>query len=162
MENSFYPEVDHTWLLPLQVIFDNMANDPLWLERNECPYDPDVVNALRTVWMKFKIKPIVVVGAGGERKSLADADNTWAQLTIEMTKLFDELRNFSQDIDEADVKEKMAYYRTATALLERIAGLGERANNVKSVSDFHSKVLSVFDAVLDPAQRTRAMEMLAQ
>lgn len=160
MNMNYYPDFDPSWLLPVRLAFESMTADPLWLEREDCPYDGATIEALRGLWAKFRAKPEAVETA---RSNLASASDKWTQLSDEMFSLFDELKNFSaRDIAEDDVKEKMAYFRTATALLEKITGLAERAHNVKTVSDFRSRILQVFDEILTPEQRTSAMEKLTQ
>lgn len=158
MNMNYYPEFDQGWLLPLRLVFESMQGDPLWLERNECPYDKSMVDALRGLWLEFKVKAESKVS----KSDLASADDKWTQLAQEMTSLFDDLKDFSSKIVIEDVKEQMAYFRTATALLDKITGLAERIHNVKTVSDFRGRVLQVFDEVLSPEQRTIAMEKLAQ
>lgn len=155
---NYYPEFDAGWLLPLRLVFESMQGDPLWLERQECPYDTEMTAALRDLWTKFRAK----AETKAVKSNLANADDKWTQLSEEMTNLFDELKNFSSDISIDDVKEQMAYFRTATSLLDKITGLAERIHNVKTVSDFRGRVLQVFDEVLTPEQRTIAMEKLAQ
>ena len=158
MNMNYYPEVDSSWLLPLRLVFESIQADPLWLERADCPYDKDTVESLRGLWAKVRTRSEAVI----PKSDIASADDKWTQLSIELLSMFDDLKNFSTDIAVDDVKEKMAYFRTATALLDKITGLAERIHNVKTVSDFRGKVLSVFDEILNPEQRTAAMEKLAQ
>jgi hypothetical protein len=44
--------------------------------------------------------------------------------------------------------------------LEKLVALGGRSANLRQISDFQTKVLRVFDAVMTPEQRTRATELL--
>ena len=160
MNNTYYPEVDPTWFLPLRVIFTALQGDPLWLERPECPYDEETCSAIREVWLQQR-------GERTERatrtaKPLGDSEDRWTQLEEELTTLYDELRNFQSGVSIDDAKEHMAVFRTATSLLDKLVGLSERANNVKSVSEFRARVLGVFDEILTPDQRSTAMEKLAQ
>ena len=150
---KFYPQFDPGLLIPLHVAFDQMANDPLWLDRADCHYDEDTKNRLRDIWTLFRVTPkFDTVEA-----LPIDDENKWDNLGETMHKLFKELSEYSSNILIDDVKERMAYYRTATALLEKITGLAERIANVKAVHEFTSRVLATFDEVLTPEQRTSAI-----
>ena len=157
MNNSYYPELDVGNLLPLKVVFGSMANDPLWLERAECPYDVDQVEALREMWLAFRVR-----GEKVAREPVEETGDKWGDLEAELNQLYHDLRTYSGTVEEGDAKEKMAYFRTATSLLDKMVGLSERAHNVKSVSDFQARVIAVFDEILSGEQRTRAMEMLGE
>lgn len=156
MNNAYYPEIDVGLMLPLKVALGSMANDPLWLERAECPYDEETREELGKLFLAFRAKSEV---ASAAVEFVASGDK-WGDLENELTALFTELRTYSNNIPDGDAKEKMAYFRTATSLLDKITGLAERAHNVRSVSQFTSKVISIFDDILSPEQRTLAIERL--
>lgn len=158
MNNNYYPELDAGHLLPIKIALGSMLNDALWLDRAGCPYDPELCSALKELFIAFRTKQVIETR---ETATIDGAVDKWANLEAELNTLFSELRNYSGSIEEGDAKEKMAYFRASTSLLEKIVGLSERAHNVKSVSDFQSKVISIFDEILTPEQRTLAMEKLS-
>ena len=160
MDQNYYPpEIDTGLLLPIRCVFDGMLNDPLWLERRQCPYDTETVDALRDLWVTFRASKEIVVPTAVT--SINDGENKWDNIETELTSLYDDLRNHSKTMTLDDAKEKMAYFRTATSLLDKITSIGERVQNVKAVSDFQARVMMIFDEVLTPEQRTTAMEKLA-
>ena len=167
MNSAYYPDIEASALLHCRSIFDQMADDPLWLERPGCHYDDDLKDKIRALWGRGKVVSAVAqvvepapVILGGEGK------NPWDGVGEELTSLYNELRNFKGVVGEdgevipIEAKDQMAFFRTATSLLDKIVGLSERANNVKSVSEFTSRVIAVFDEVLTPQQRTQAMSKL--
>lgn len=150
---TFYPNFEPMSLLPVKIAFEAMGNDPLWLERPECNYDPDTIETLRELFAsKHMVKALTQVISNTPRK--------WDELGDELVNLFNELRGWQSTVNPDD-KEQLAGFRTAVALLDKIVSLGERAKNIKAVSDFHNKVVRVFDQILTPEQRTTAMEMLS-
>jgi hypothetical protein len=172
----FYPDIEALGvdvLMPVRVAIEQMCDDPLWLERPECPYGTDVSEALRalmTVVRKRFREAAGGAGGGGAgvspRAPRTANGNKWEELQAEAAALYEELAVFKRDADAMgdggmDVKEKLAYFRTATQLLDKLVALGERAANLRRVSDFQERVLRVFDVVLTPAQRTQAQGILA-
>jgi hypothetical protein len=87
-------------------------------------------------------------------------DSKWGRLEKESNKLFTMLTEFSNKLDSRDNTETMAYFRTATSLLDKIVGIQERTANLKQISRFHDTVLIVLEDVLDASQRTQVMEQL--
>lgn len=158
--NTYYPQIDLDQLLPIKVVLTSISDDPLWLERPECPYDKDTREALWTMWLTFRAKP----SKKTETISVVKTDeDKWTDVANELNTLFEDLKNAASETEALpDLKEKLNYFRVATSLIEKIVGLGERASNVREVSAFQAKVLAVFDEVLTPEQRTRAMEKLSQ
>lgn len=168
MSNSYYPEIEPGALLPVSLLFQNLLNDPLWLERPACPYETEVKEAIRDLWIMVRQRPSTNV-ASATSAAISDGESQWSDVAVELRTLFNDLKTFSAsgvDIDSGasglDPKEQMAYFRTATSLLDKIVSLGERANNIKAVSEFQSSVIKCFDEVLSPEQRTRMMEILGQ
>ena len=159
MVSNYYPEITAATLLPVHAVIDKMLDDPLALERPGCGYPPEVIASLKSLWEKMKGRqqpaPVSRIAAMG------DTDKFEA-LGLELTELFDSLRDLSANIPVEDTKERLTYFRTAAALLDKLTGISERLHNVKSVSDFQTRVISVFDEILTPEQRTAALTKLDQ
>ena len=154
--SNYYPNMDSVVLFPTKLVLGSMLNDPLWLDRAECPYDTETKDELRTLFSQLRAPGKTV------RAEVARSGDRMTDLSDDLDTLFNDLREFSGHITEGDTKEWMAYYRTATSLLDKITGLSERALNVKAVSDFQAKVIAVFDDILTPELRTLAMEKLGK
>lgn len=158
--DTYYPDIEPAVLVQVKVAFAAMTNDPLWLERNECPYDEDVAEALRSLYAAGRARE---TGSGGGRPAapelLVEGPAKWENLEGELLQIYNELRAFTKLLDTTD-KDQLAGFRTATSLLDKIVGLGERAKNIRAVSEFQSAVITCFDQVLTPEQRTQAMGIL--
>lgn len=86
----------------------------------------------------------------------------WDRLEHESNELFRALTEAGKNLDERDNAERMAYFRTATSLLDRIVGIQERALNLRKLAQFQQLVLSVMDDVLDGDQRVQVRARLEE
>lgn len=134
MNDTFYPEID-PW--PLQVISENLRENPMYLEDPECPYSDDVKRFFR------------------------DRVETASEVTLEDLDLEEETLGLYRDIKESrenfntdDHAERNSYFRTATTLLEKLLVMQERATNVRQVSRFYEVVLGTLERYLEPDQIT--------
>lgn len=151
---SDYPVIPPKSLIPLRIIQAQLAENAEYLASPECPYDDE-------------IKAFLGVFGGPVAGRMADKSgflgqngDKWAALEVETANLFDELKNFGKTIKENDVADRMAYFRAATSLLEKIVGINERAMGLKQISEFQREVMEVIDGVLTPNQRDGVMERL--
>ena len=167
--SNYYPEIELGSLLVAEALIAGDANDPLYLDRRDCPYDAATKEQVREFLIAIKPGegdgPRAGVSSPPEAArpaAVMSATDRFGALDGELTRLFDELNNYSRRIDISDTKERLQYYRTATSLLDKLTSLSERIHNVRSVSMFHTRVLAVFDEILTPDQRTLAMEKLEQ
>jgi hypothetical protein len=71
-----------------------------------------------------------------------------------------ELKNYGKTNAKSDQTERMAYFRTATSLLERLVTARERALGIKQIRDFQDTVLNIMEEVCTPDQRTDVMDRL--
>jgi hypothetical protein len=148
-----YPIIDPKSLIPLRIIQAELTKNPEYLDHEDCPYPADLKAFLR-------VFASLVVPVGARKPFLGLHGDKWAILESEANKLYDDLRNFSDEIGRGDVAERMSYFRTATSLLEKIVGINERAVGLKHIHDFQQTVLAVFEEELTADQRTRVTERL--
>lgn len=164
---AYYPALDLRGVSGVRIALDQLEMDPLWLDRVECPYEPGMVEGLRLIWMRSRVArkagPIPV-----EEPEGGAPDAVWEDLMGEAHAVFQAIRTMREEMNETDemgvlrvgADARVAYFKMATATMEKLIQVGERAKNIRHVSDFTKRVLDVFDQVLDPEQRTRATEML--
>lgn len=146
--DRFYPPLGDDALFALDVIAQNLRTDPEYLD--EAPYPAAVLD----IFGKMPSIP-----GDPEAPSLEDEDK-WDRLQRESDKLFRGLTDAGNQLDSRDNAEKMAYFRTATSLLDKIVGIQDRILNLRAVSRFHTTVMAIMEDVLDPGQRTEVMERL--
>lgn len=140
MNDAFYPELD-PW--PLQVIAQQLEENPLYLEDPECPY-PEEVKSL------FQIR-------GKVSEDLADID-----LEHETLALYQDIKTSRDNFQDDDHAERNSYFRVATSLLEKLLNMRERANNIRQVSRFYEAVLQALERYLEPDQITEFRDTLKE
>lgn len=150
-ESFFYPTLDAKTMKNLAVVQQLSIEHPsYWLTS---PYSGDIQN----ICLKL-FKPQKVVHEYEDNSDANDGTDNWEFLFNESKTLFKGLKAAKLDNDTAS--EKMAYFRTATSLLDKLLSIQERSNNLKQVSEFYSIVMSIMDETLSPAQRTEVMTQL--
>lgn len=145
-----YPPLPVNAAWAVSIIARNLAEDPNYLL--DAPYPDDEIDLLLTA--------LAIEEA--ETSSADPLDDVSPDVNIEEEsgKLYNQLTQFSRELKTKDNNEIMSYFRTATQLLEKIVSIRERGANLKQVSLFHETVLSIMEDVLEPSQRTEAMQRL--
>ena len=145
----FYPPLPDRAAWAMDIILRNLEQDPDYLI--DSPYTEEEV----LVFERFSTRGIEV-----EEEIEEASDSKWTRLERESNKLFKSLTDFEGKLDTKDNAEQMAYFRTATSLLDKIVGIQERTANLKQISMFHDTVLRIMEDILDPGQRTNVMAQL--
>lgn len=149
MSDRFFPDLPEDAWWALEIVFQNIEEDPTYLQDDGCPYPS---------WLReFFETPERVFGMDGDEDDGEDLD-----LSYESARLFRELKQAKDGFSSDDHAEKMAYFRTSTSLLEKLVGMRERANNVKQISRFYQTVLDIMDEVLDEDKREAVRERLKE
>lgn len=161
-DEAYYPNLILGDVSKVRIALDQLDADPLWLDRVGCPYDESLVEALRTLWGRVRAKR--APKAGAEAGEVVVEGGIWDAVTAEAKAIFDDIREMREEMnaETAEPSARVAFYRMAPAAMEKVIQLGERAQNIKEVSDFKRRVMDVFEQVLEPEQRTRATEILSQ
>lgn len=151
-DDLFYPQLDTRSIKLLPTMKALAAEHPsYWLT---APYGGDV-----QVILEDLLKPQVVVHEAAPSAQV-DGQSEWEFLYAESKSLYTKLKNAGEVNMEAN--EKMAFFRTATSLMEKLLSMQERANNLKQVSDFYQIVLDIMESELNGDQRTRVMQRLEE
>lgn len=158
MSHHHYPEFTEHAEWTVNMIFKLALEDSTYLTDKECPYS-DETKALILRAVKFKVDtgqpPPPQVPSRPVTEDLIDSS-----LDIDLYTVFEELKAYGKTIGSSDQTERMAYFRTATSLLERLVGARERALGIKQVRDFQNSVLTIMEEVMSPDQRTSVMDRL--
>lgn len=161
---TYYPKIAVGSVFDLEMILRAAAENPDYLD--ESPYPSDEVAIMRRltgltpVWMQSPRD----AGLDGARdtEEVGEPLDKWEKLEFQTKRLFDALLAEQQNLDVKDNSEKMAFFRTATSLLDKMVGIQERAANLRQIHKFHDTVLRVMENVLDAGQRTEAMDQLRE
>jgi hypothetical protein len=148
-EDLYYPPLDTKTIKSLPIVRELAAEHASYFL--SAPYPMEVQTILQDL---FKKKEVIAE----ERPENDDRDN-WEFLYEESKHLYLSLKGASAG--NLETSDKMAYFRTATALLEKLLSMQERSNNLKQVSDFYALVLEIMESELSGDQRTRVMQRLS-
>ncbi|KGX18978.1 hypothetical protein [Burkholderia pseudomallei] len=158
MSNDFhYPVItDHVeW--SIKMIITLATENAAYLDDEACPYGVDFKKVISNL-IHRQVQP------EQKKVDIADFEITEDQidssLDIDLYRVFADLKNYGKTIPQSDQTERMAYFRTATSLLERLVTARERALGIKQIRDFQDTVLSIMEECMSPDQRTEVMERL--
>lgn len=154
MKDIFYPQIDATALKNIELARRLATEHPSYFLNS--PYSGEVEKLLKSL---INHKPIADVTnmVDGE----AEFEGTrWEYLYSETSLLFRGLKTANAGSSVNDTGEQMAYFRTATSLMEKLISLQERALGLKEIHEFQKSVLDIMDGVLNDTQRTEVMEKL--
>lgn len=148
---SVAPQLDEKMIWTLGVIARGLAGDPSYLEGSDYPAEIQAMLKPR-----FIDRPFVA----------SDIDVEALDVPSEIEKLFRDLKETREGFATNDSSEKIAYFRIAVSLLEKLVNLNERANNVRRIGNFHNTVLAVLTEFLEPTVitkvRTRLLEVASE
>lgn len=147
-----YPDLSQKLLVPLRVVREQLRLDPGYLDDPACPYHTDVLELLK------HLAPAAPEVSG---QFLRRSGSKHEILEDEAQQLYLEIRDFGQKLKVDDVTERMSYYRTRTALLEKLISLTERAASMGEIQRFQDVVMGILEDMLSPDQRAEALERLA-
>lgn len=145
---SFYPPLDPVTIKNLMVIQRFMLEDPDYLKNSDYPIE--VFSFLKSKREPPKAEPPKTPEV---EEPVGDLD-----VMVEIRKTYQELTKFKPD--SQDTAASMTYYRTRTALLEKLLEQMERGKNQKMISEFYILVLDLLDTVCSPTQRAQFQEKL--
>lgn len=145
--NDYFPDID---VDALSLMIELQREDPTYVTRGGFPEDVEALFlALNTPVVLDQVAEVDLEGM-----------NKWEKLEHESNELFTLLTEAGKSLDNRDSSEKMAYFRTATTLLERLVGIQERSLNLRRLAQFQQTVVSIMDDVLDGDQRVAVRERL--
>lgn len=155
MKDVFYPQIDVTALKNIELARRLATEHPSYFL--ESPYSGEVERLLKALINQ----KVLVADASALAEGEAEFEGTrWEYLYSETSLLFRGLKTANAGSGSGDTGEQMAYFRTATALMEKLIGLQERALGLKEIHEFQKSVLDIMEGVLNDTQRTEVMEKL--
>jgi len=149
---SYYPQLPEGAAEGVELILRALSEDPEYLQDPDCPYSLADIESLQRI-------------AGLDQLWMDDEDDEedgdqWARLERDTKRIFKSLMAEQQSLGNKDNAEKMAFFRTATSLLDKLVGIQERAANLRQIHKFHDTVMTIMEDVLEAGQRTEVMDRL--
>lgn len=151
--SDYYPELPEGIVFPLEILLQKIKEDPDYLEF--APYDAEEKAILDIILAPHMRRDLL------EDDDLEFEENKWELLEQESKSLFKMLKEHGGSLGKGDsTADRMAYFRTATQLLEKIVAIQERCANLRQINHFHTTVLTVMEDTLTTDQRTQVLQRL--
>lgn len=147
MADFFYPNIDAATVKNLLIVRQLVEEHPSYFL--ESPYPQDLEADLLKL---FKYTRHTVTAP---REDPAQDGNL--DVETELVTLFRNLKLAKPNANDGD---QMAYYRTATALMERLLNLQDKAKNLKTMGEHHDMVLRFMEEICSPTQVQEFMSRL--
>lgn len=152
---AFYPSIRDETIMTMKVVVENMKQDPDYLDQRECPYS-------ETVKTFFRDR-----GEGKEKRgniedlfSLEENETDLDKIEDQIKAIINDLEAFGRKLDISESTDKMGYFRTKTALIEKLLNMQERVYNIKEINDFKMTLIGFMDEILSKDQITDFMTRL--
>lgn len=153
---AFYPNIRPETIMSLTAVVGMMEKEPGYLDSPECPYSDDIKNFFR--------KKIEYGGSGKKEVpdifKLEEGESDLDKLKEQIQAIINDLEDFGRKLDVSDSTDKMGYFRTKTALIDKLVNMQERVYNIKEVQDFRNTILAFMSEVLTKDQVTQFMQRL--
>lgn len=148
MAEFFYPPLDAPTVKNLLIVKQLVDEHPSYFL--ESPY-PQTLEADLLRLFKYTRHTVTE-----PRANVSDEE---LDVESELVTLFRSLKVAKPAATDAD---QMAYYRTATALMERLLNLQDKAKNMKTMGEHHDMVLRFMEEICSPTQVEEFMSRLKE
>ncbi len=158
MSSFFHPELDLPMLKNVELVRQLMSEHAAYFM--ESPYPGEAERLLKSWFDPRGIRnreAKVSAQKESEENPATLETNKWEYLYHETSTLYASLKSAKHSTDEED---KMAYFRTATSLMEKLISLQERALGLKQISEHNALMMNIMERVLSPTQRNEVMDQL--
>jgi hypothetical protein len=142
--NPHFPSIESEDIVPFNSI---MAQGREILADEACPYSPDVKAFLERLF-----------GVDLNIDHTFDID----ELDKQIYTTYEAVRVEMANLKTTDPKDRMSVFRMGTQLLEKLTTTRASVRNMKWMGEFQSRVMTAIEEVLDPAERTRFIEILGE
>lgn len=152
---SFFPEFSKDkWLWAINLIKRNLEENPEYLDHPDCPYSAEEIDFLLTTFSNEDDETKITVS----NSDMVDVE--WGSEVEEISEMLRGLKSTRTKIKAGDAQGQMAYFRSASGLMEKLIQLQERAQGVKELSEFKIEVFRIIESVLPEEQRVLALSRL--
>ena len=150
----FYPVISEDAVMAINLARSYIAKEgPEWLDKRECKYSPTI--------KKFLTESVVTgVGVPAEVEDLFEGNDEPEVLDRQIQKVLNRMDAMEAQLGGMEPNEKLAFFKTRTALLEKLITLREKTNNLKEMSEFKATIITFLDEICTPDQITELMERL--
>lgn len=144
MPSFFYPEIDAKTVKNLLILRQLVSDHPAYFL--DSPYPVSMETDIQAL-LKYTQRATV----------MATEEDAEIDMEVELKTLFRDLKKVKPADNDPD---QMAYYRTSTALMERLLSLQSTAKNIKTMGEHHATVLNFIEEVCSPTQLEEFLKRL--
>lgn len=156
-KDYLYPDVSVQQMRLVEVMRRLHKEHPDYFLNPACPYPIEIERYFRA-WFDAPLGTTEVTE--DVRAERLTGEDKWDALYREVVELYASLKNAKPS--GGDSAESMAYFRTATGLLDKLVSHQERCLGIKQVQEFHTAVMEVMESVLSEDQRNTVMAQLKE
>lgn len=166
MEERYYPNLtglDETLRTDIETVRMHLMEDSGYLDSPDCPYPQWMCAFLKSLIGRGGTPSPANVGSGGSITDIELEDREEEDVESEIRQLLQDIRQFGRDMGpDADAKDKAAYFRVHTALLEKLVNLQEKAADIAAFSRLIQFIMRFAEDHMSPDLRTNFMDHLKQ
>lgn len=152
MSGFTFPNITYDSILPFMVVLQKVSQDPSILDSSSCPYTPEVITFLRSLSPETSIMSAETL--------FGEEDSDVEVIEAEIKNQISYLSEMKLTMGGKTQKEKMDFLKISTTMLEKLVALQEKSSNMQQINEFRSEIMSIFEQILSPDQRTLVMERL--
>lgn len=147
-DTPLFPNITPSAAKTIVEVAKFLKGSTYYLDHKACKYPQPVKKALRDL---SKLSAPVNVSAD----DLAEID-----ISKESKVLYHSLKTTLNSVDKMETNEKVQIFRTATALMEKLLSLQEKAVALDQYVQFKDAVMNALDRYLNPVQISEFIEGL--
>lgn len=144
-----FPNIRYEQLIPIIAVLQN----PDLLDRADCPYDKSTIDFFRSILNQDR----------SESSGVSIFDQDIDKLDViehEVAVLMNDFKKYGENLSIDDTSEKLQYFKTQAALLEKLINHRERIYNLKQISEFQKMVIECLEEICSEEQQEQFMEKL--
>lgn len=146
----FYPTISDDSIATLKLAQSFLTKEgPEWLNKKECPYGELVKTFLRDS-----------MGVGEVVDLFENADDEPEVLDRQIQKVLNKMDAMENQLASLEPNEKLAFFKTRTALLEKLITLREKVTNLREMSEFKGTVVKGLEDICTREQILQFMERI--
>lgn len=158
---SNYPTLRIPVMTGLQTLRDQVQQDPDYLKRPECPYDPEMIRILEDLFAVQVVERIVEKEVQVEVKAGRGRPTKDVQLSTEdQSKVLDEIKTQLRELNTLGVggaamstSDQVQVAKTKTVLLSELLKMMERHTTVAKMEAFKEAVINILDDLIPEKDR---------
>jgi len=161
-----YPTLNVKQLTNLLSIVEQAAEDPAYLNPENCPYDPNTIKLIQRTIELIRGPDITADISTPTRGKVGRPTKGPSIPMDEVEREVDEIRKELADLkiegQVMEIADRIQVIKTRAALIERVIGMKERTADVKRYHSFVKQVIGIMEEHLPPKEREAVVAELKE